>query len=293
MRKLPLLFLAILLTGQDVVIRTSVQLVTILATVKNQRGGLVGSLGKEDFTILDEGHKQDIRIFDREAGMPLTVALLVDSSGSTAKDLRFELDSATRFLRTIIRPEDRACIFSFNQSVEQIGTFTNDVAALERHVRSIHSEGGTSLYDAIFLASEQLRHLPGRRVIVLVTDGDDTTSVVGYQQALHAAQDSDAVIYGMIVVPIPGSAGRDIGGEHAMMTLSDDTGGRAFQPRPATDLDPVFKDLAEELRTQYVLGFYAQPLTGAKPFRRLEVKTVNPAFAVQARKGYYFKDNFR
>src|ERR1017187_10765253 len=167
MRKLPLLFLAILLTGQDVVIRVQVQLVTVLATVKNQRGGLVGSLGKEDFAILDEGRPQDIRVFDRQAGVPLSVALLVDSSGSTAKDLKFELDSATRFLRTIIRPEDRACIFSFNQSVEQIGDFSNDVASLERHLRSIRSEGGTSLYDAIFLASEQLHHLPGRRVIVL------------------------------------------------------------------------------------------------------------------------------
>jgi len=292
MRKLPLLFLAILLSAQDV-IRVQVQLVTILATVKNPQGALVGSLTKDDFKILDDGRPQDIRIFDRQAGMPLTVALLVDSSGSTAKDLRFELDSASRFLRAIIRPEDRACIFSFNQSVVQIGDFTSDVNALERHLKDIRSEGGTSLYDAIFLASEQLRTRPGRRVIVLVTDGDDTTSVVGYQQALHGAQDADAVIYGLIVVPIPGSAGRDIGGEHAMMSLSDDTGGRAFQPRPATELDPVFKDLAEELRTQYVLGFYAQAIPGAKPYRRLEVKTANPAFAVQARKGYYFRDNFK
>ena len=124
MRKLPFLLLAILLAAQDSsIIRVQVQLVTVLATVKNQRGGLVGSLAKEDFAILDEGRPQDLRIFERQAGMPLSVALLVDSSGSTAKDLKFELDSATRFLRTIIRPEDRACIFSFNQSVERIGDF--------------------------------------------------------------------------------------------------------------------------------------------------------------------------
>lgn len=297
MRKLPILFLAALLAAvlvaQDTVIRVQVQLVTILATVKNTRGGLVGSLNKEDFTILDEGRQQEIRLFDRQAGMPLSVALLVDSSGSTAKDLRFELDSASRFLRAVIRTEDRACIFSFNESVSQVGDFTSDLDRLDRSIKSIRSEGGTSLYDAIFLASEQLRRRPGRRVIVLVTDGDDTTSVVGYQQALHAAQDSDSVIYGLIVVPIAGSAGRDIAGEHALITLSNDTGGRAFQPHAATDLDPVFRDLAEELRTQYVLGFYAQPLQGSKPYRRIEVKTVDPAFAVQARKGYYFRESFR
>ena len=279
MRRLPFFLLAILLCAQDQVIRMKVQLVNVLATVKNDRGALAGSLTKNDFVILDEGRPQEIRVFERETGVPLTVALLVDSSGSTAKDLKFEIDSASRFIKDILRPQDSICIFSFNHSVEQIGNFSNDASALDHSLRRIYSEGGTSLYDAIFLASEQLHSRQGRRVIVLVTDGDDTTSKVSYQQALHAAQDADAVI-GVIVVPILAPVGRNIGGEHALITLSGDTGGRAFQPRAATDLDPVFKSLSEELRSQYVLGFYAQApaVRGTRGVRHLEVKSVIPGF---------------
>ena len=295
MKRIPLFCLAVLLAAQDQTFRMNVQLVSVLATVKNAKGGLVGSLTKDDFTILDEGEPQPIRVFDKQSGIPLVIALLIDSSGSTAKDLKFEKESGSRFIHNIVRPQDSLCIFSFNQTVEQYGGFTSDFTQLETSLKRITSEGGTSLYDAIFLASEQLRQHQGRRVIVLVTDGDDTTSIANYQQALHAAQDADAAIYGVIVVPIPGSVGRNIGGEHALITLAGDTGGRTFQPSAATALDPIFKDLAEELRTQYVLGFYAQPLakgktSAARGYRHVEVKTTAPGFTVQARKGYYFRE---
>ncbi len=285
-------FLALfaLLLAQQPTIKVDVQLVNILATVKDARGALIPNLTKDDFVILEEGKPQDIRIFDRTAGTPLAVALLVDSSLSTAKDLKFEQDSAMRFLHSLVEPQDRISIFSFSHDVTQLCDFTPDLLRLERAVRSIHADGGTSLYDAILLASERLKRVEGRRMIILVTDGGDTTSVVDYHQALRAALEADVVIYSVIIVPIPGESGRNTGGEHALITLADGTGGRAFQPRLATDLDPVFRDIEAELRTQYVLGYYPHAVKGAKPYRRLEVRVLNPFFTVQARKGYYFRE---
>jgi len=276
--------------AQEVAIRVEVRLVTVLATVKDPHGGLVSNLTRDDFVVLDEGHPQEIRVFDRQAGTPLAVTLLVDASLSTAKDLRFEQESASRFLRSLLRPQDRAALYSFTHDVTQVCDFTNDVPQLEKALRGIQPYGGTSLYDAIFLAAERLKSREGRKVIILVTDGGDTTSTVDFHQALRKAQEADAVIYGVIIVPIKGEAGRNIGGEHALIGLSDGTGGRTFLPRIASELDPVFKDIESELRTQYVLGFYPQPVRGASAFRKLEVRSANPLFTVQARKGYYARE---
>jgi len=285
-----LLLLTAALAAQDVAIRVEVRLVTVLASVKDARGGLVPNLTRDDFVVLDEGRPQEIRVFERQAGTPLAVTLLMDASLSTAKDLRFEQDSASRFLRSLLRPQDRVAVYSFTHDVTMVCDFTNDAARLDKAMRGIQSHGGTSLYDAVFLAAEQLKSREGRKVIILVTDGGDTTSTVDYHQALRKAQEADAVIYAVTIVPIPGEAGRNIGGEHALIGLSDGTGGRTFQPRVASDLDPVFRDIESELRTQYVLGFYPQPVKGATAYRKLEVRTANPFFTVQARKGYYARE---
>lgn len=285
-----LLLLTATLAAQDVAIRVEVRLVTVLASVKDSRGGLVPNLTRDDFVILDEDQPQEIRVFDRQAGTPLAVTLLIDASLSTAKDLKFEQDSAARFLRSLLRPQDRIAVFAFTHDVTQVCDFTNDAARLEKSMRGIQSHGGTSLYDAVFLAAERLKSREGRKVIILVTDGGDTTSTVDYHQALRKAQEADAVIYAVTIVPIKGEAGRNIGGEHALIGLSDGTGGRTFLPRVATDLDPVFRDIEAELRTQYVLGFYPPPVKGAGVYRKLEVRSANPLFTVQARKGYYARE---
>ncbi len=288
------LALAVLLAAaagaQEISIKVDVRLVNILATVKDEHGALVPNLVKEDFVVLEEGRPQEIRIFDREAGMPVAIAMLLDASLSTAKDLKLEQESGARFLHSLMRPQDRAALFAFTHDVYQLTEFTSDVARLEKAIRIIRPAGGTSLYDAIFVAAGQLKPRQGRKVMVLVTDGGDTTSTLDYHQALHAAQQADAVIYSVIIVPIPSEAGRNIGGEHALITLSEGTGGRAFQPRAAADLDPVFREIEAELRTQYVLGFYPRTIPGADSYRRLEVRTANRSFTVQARKGYYFRE---
>ncbi len=285
-----LLPVAAALLPPQVSIRVDVPLVTILATVKDAQGSLVGDLNKEDFVVREDGRPQEIRVFDRQSNSALAIALMVDASLSTAKDLKFEQESAARFLHSLVRPRDRISLFAFNHDVTQMTGFTSDLTRLERGLRSIRSAGGTSLFDAIFLAAERLKHQEGRKLIILVTDGGDTTSVVDFHQALEAAQLADAVIYSVIIVPIPNDAGRNIGGEHALISLSDGTGGRAFQPRAASEIDPVFREIENELRTEYVLGYYPQAAAGAPAYRRLEVQVRNPSFTVQARKGYYFRE---
>jgi Ca-activated chloride channel family protein len=271
-------------------IRVDVRLVNILATVRDAGGRLVPHLRRQDFMIFEDGRPQEVRVFDRQAGTPLAIALVIDASLSTAKDLRFEQDSALRFFRNLVRSQDRVSLFSFSHEVRQIADFTADFARLEKAIRGIRPEGGTSLYDAVFLAAGELTRQEGRRVMVLVTDGGDTTSRTAYHKALRAAQFADAVVYAVTVVPIPSEAGRNIGGEHTLINLADGTGGRAFVPRVASDLDSVFAELADELRTQYVLGFYPQARRGAQAFRKLEVRVTHPSFTVQARKGYYFEE---
>jgi len=284
-----LLLVPLWLTAQET-LRVTVRLVNVTATVRGPDGQLARALTREDFEVLDEGQAQAIRVFAREAEVPLSIALLLDISGSTAKDLKFEQDSASRFARSILREQDRIALFPFNDEVTQATAFTSSAIRLEQVLRSVRPGGGTSLFDAIFLAAEQLRKQQGRKVMILVTDGGDTTSHIGFKEALRAAQEADAVLYSIIVVPIRSDAGRDTAGEHALQLLSEGTGGRFYTPENAAQFDPVFAGIADELHTQYVLGFYADPNLAAGGYRRLQVRVLSPGFTVQARKGYYLRD---
>ncbi len=295
MRRLPLavsLALALVLLGQEEpLLRVNVRLVRILATARNAAGALVGSLNKEEFTVLDNGVPQQIAVFERHTEQPLSVALLVDNSGSTAKDLKFEVDSVTRFLRRLFgegNSKDSVALYSFNYQVVKQNHFTRNPGSLEHSLKLLHGEGGTSLYDAIYLASEELEHREGRRVLVIVTDGGDTTSSKDFHAALGAAQLADAVIYPILVVPITNDAGRNIGGENALTTLSQGTGGRVFHPSLGAALDNAFSDILQELRTQYLLAYYPKnvPLTKNR-FHRIEVRVNGPELRVLARNGYY------
>ncbi len=273
----------------------NVQLVRILATVKDANGALVGSLEKADFAVRDNGAIQQIAVFERETEQPLSIAVLIDASGSTAKDLKYETDSVTRFVRAVTRsgnPQDAVALYSFNwEVVKQVG-FTRDPATIDRQLRLLHGEAGTSLYDAILLASRDIEGRPGRKVLVVVTDGGDTLSRTSFQLAAEAAQLADAVIYPILVVPVTNDAGRNIGGENALTTLSQRTGGQVFAPTLGTELDKAFDGILRDLRTQYLLAFYPKgaPLT-ADRFHSLQVtvtgSSATPAWKVSARSGYY------
>jgi len=275
----------------DAVFRSNVQLVRILATVKDQSGALVGSLEKGDFEVRDNGVPQQISIFERQTDQPLSVAVLIDNSGSTAKDLKYETESVTRFLRALLRegnPEDAVSLYSFNWQIVKQNAFTRNVAAVERSLKALRGEAGTSLYDAILLASRDIEDRRGRKVLVIVTDGGDTTSRSDFQRAAEAAQLADAVIYPVLVVPITNEAGRNVGGENALTTLSQRTGGRVFEQSLGAALDQTFDQIIRDLRTQYLLAFYPRDVPPTKErFHSLDISLAQSGLQVKARNGYY------
>ena len=276
---------------QDNVIRVNVRLVRMLVTVKDADGQLIGSLNKDDFSIFDNGVKQDIAVFERQTEQPLSVAVLVDTSASTGIELRYELDSVSKFLKALLgegNPDDTVALYSFNWQVNLLSSYTRRFARVDSQLKQLKSEGGTSLYDAIYLASRELENRDGRHVLVIVTDGGDTTSVKDFHQALEAAQLADALLYPVLVVPITNDAGRNVGGENALTTLAAGTGGRVFLPSPGAELDRAFSDILRELRTQYLVGFYPRDIPPTKDrFHSLRVGVPGRNLRVLTRSGYY------
>ncbi len=280
------------LLAQSTVFRDTVTQVHVIASVKNTKGELVGTLQKSDFTVLDNGVPQEIRVFERQSAVPLSIALLIDVSGSTAKDLKYETDSATKFLKALLtegNPEDVVGLYTFDSDVYPVKRFTHNYASLDNALKYIHGSGGTSLYDAIYLAAHDLEERPpGRKVVVVISDGGNTTSSLPIEKCLKAAQFADAVIYPVVVVPITNEAGRNTGGEHALIFMAQGTGGRTFFPSAGKELDQAFTDILNELRTQYFLGYYPKdvPLT-KNPFHKLEVEVDRADLQVHSRNGYY------
>jgi Ca-activated chloride channel family protein len=254
-------------------------------------GAVITNLDRQDFRVLDSGIEQNISVFERNTSLPLSVAVMIDTSGSTRGDLRFEEESILRFIPTLLNagnPDDTFALFSFNWRVNLESDFSRSLKRAERALHALQGEGGTSLYDAIYLVSDTLSTREGRHVMVVVTDGGDTTSYKKYQDALSAAQRSDVVIYPVIVIPIPSDAGRNTGGEHALATLAASTGGRIFYPEGFEHLDTAFADILRELRTQYLLGYYPSGVREEpRSFHPVKVEVPNAPVRISARSGYY------
>ncbi len=285
------LYLAAPAWAQDPTIRVNVRLVHMLVTVKDQNGQLMGSLNKDDFSVSDNGVPQEIAVFGRQTEQPLSVALMLDSSASVGIDLRYETDSAAKFLKALIgegNPEDAAALYTFDWQITMLKSFTRRFTLLEQALHQVKATGGTSMYDAIYLVSRELEYRDGRHVMVIVTDGGDTTSSKDFHQALESAQRADAVMYPIVVIPIANSAGRNIGGENALTTLAAGTGGRVFRPSSAPELDRAFSDILRELRTQYLIGYYPKDVPPTKDrFHTLKVTLGNRNLRVNTRSGYY------
>jgi Ca-activated chloride channel family protein len=277
--------------AQQAVFRTNVNLVHVVTTVRDRSGSLVGALQRGEFEIYDNGVRQDLAVFERQTNQPVSIVLMIDTSGSTGKDLKYETDSASRFLRALLSEgsgRDAVALYGVNADVTQVRDFTHDYISLEMSFRRLVPEGATALYDAILLGSRALEKREGRKIIVIVTDGDDTYSKTTSHQALEAAQLADATIYPVVVVPITNDAGRNIGGEHVLTFMAEGTGGRTFLPTLGAELDKAFSEIVQELRTQYMLGFYPHGVPPAKDrFHTLEVRVKSPELRVSARNGYY------
>jgi Ca-activated chloride channel family protein len=282
---------AALLAQQPTVFRANVNLVRVVATVKTQTGQIVGTLAKDEFEIYDNGVKQPVAVFEHQTEQALSVVLMVDTSGSTAKELKYEADSASRFFHALLGEgnlQDSAALYTFNWEIREQQPYTRDLKALDGRLKLMHGEAGTAMYDAVYLGAQRLESRQGRKVIVVVTDGGDTVSKVTVHKALEAAQLADAAIYAIVVMPITNDAGRNIGGEHALEFMADGTGGRCFQPTVGAELDKAFTSIITELRTQYLLAYYPQnvPLNKDR-FHKLQVRVTRPDLRVSARTGYY------
>ena len=273
-------------------INVRVKLVNVFTTVTDEHGAPVGGLQKENFQLFEDGKQQKISVFDRESAIPLSILLAIDTSLSTRKDLPLELASARKFAHDILRPVDGLSVYEFNENVNEVTSFTSDLKHIDRAIQHLDVGSATALYDAIYLGSEALDKRQGRKVMVVITDGGDTVSQVSYKEAVRRAQEAEAVLYSIIVVPIEASAGRDTGGEHALMQLSEDTGGRYFYASSMSQLDQAFQQISEELRTEYLLAYYPDAPRSESDFHRIDVKVVSApktVLKVRHRTGYFIR----
>lgn len=272
--------------------RVNVRLVNVFTTVTDSRGAPVADLTKDDFQLLEDGVPQTIKVFEKESAIPLSIALAIDTSPSTMRDFKLETTSARRFVHSILRNEDRLSVFEVTEHIDQLTRFTSDLKTIEHGIDSLKTGPGTSIYDAIFLCSESLLDREGRKVLVLITDGGDTTSKADYNGALRRAQQAEAIVYSIIVVPVEADAGRNLGGEHALIQISKDTGGKYYYAEGQQQLDEAFRKISDELRTQYLLAFYPTRKVSDSPFRRIKVELnkkdpEGQVYQVRHRAGYY------
>src|SRR5271163_1422558 len=299
-QRLPLLILCLSIACASVpstaeepetTLKVDVKLVNVFVTVTDARGAPVANLQKENFLLKEDGKEQKIAIFDKESALPLSIVLAVDTSLSTRKDLPLELISAKKFAHTIVRPQDGLAVYKFSETVSELVPFTADLKRIDEGIDRVRNGSATALYDAVYLGSHALSRRQGRKVMVVITDGGDTMSQTDYKEALRAAQESEAIIYSIIIVPIEASAGRDTGGEHALIQISNDTGGKYYYATSSPQLDDAFRQISDELRTQYLLAYYPSERYSESDFRQLKVELANPPpggpYQSHYRAGYY------
>jgi VWFA-related protein len=291
----------------DPVIKVDVNIVNVLCSVRNKNGGLVGNLEKNDFTLMEDGKQQEIKYFTRETDLPLTLGLLVDVSGSQERLIDTEKRAAQAFFSQVLHKRDEAFLISFGAEAELLQDSTGSLRLLQDGLNQLHlsvpvggihpgpvptmqNQAGTILYDAVYLASnDTLKTEVGRKALILITDGVDTGSKVSRDKSIEAAQKADAIIYSIFYQDSAayGPFGGGGGGEAELRRMSDQTGGRVFHIDRKTTLEDAFKDIQEDLRTQYSLGYNSTNPRKDGSYRRLDIKTSNKDQKVQARKGYY------
>src|SRR3984957_1198610 len=301
---------ALLLAQDDAsTLKVEVNLVNILFSVRDKKSGLVGNLNKDDFKVFEDGKEQEVKFFTRETDLPLTIGLLIDVSASQMNLIEIEKNAAYQFFGSVLRKQDLAFLISFGEESELLQDYTNSPKLLRAGLEGLHvSSGvggfgpgpvptisqprGTVLYDAVYVASaDQLKGQVGRKVLVLITDGEDEGSKYKISQAIEAAQKADAIIYGFYYVDRAFYMGHGMvfGGssDSALRQMSEDTGGHVFHVDRKMPLQDPFTEWQEKMRSQSAIGY--TPTNPAKDgtFRKLEVRTTNKDWKVQARKGYY------
>ena len=284
------------------VIKSEVTLVNLFATVRDKNKRVITDLKQDDFKIFEDSHEEKISFFSKEMNLPITLGLLLDTSGSEQRNLPTIQEAGSRFIRRVLRKGDEAMVMSFDSDVDLLSDLTDDRSQLDRAINKarINIPGGgmiagnpgpiggqqitgTALYDAIYLAcGDKLNGEAGRKALVIVTDAEDEGSKVRLEEAIEAAQRTDTVIHILLVVDPRYGGNASVGHK-----LAEDTGGRMISVRSEKNIEEAFDQISEELRSQYTLGYY--PTNNAKDgkFRKIKVETNNSELKVLARKGYY------
>jgi VWFA-related protein len=286
-------------TIQGPTIKTQVNLVNLFVTVRDKSKRIVTDLKQDDFKVAEDGQDQKIAFFSKEVTLPITLGLLMDTSGSEQYMLGAIQDGASSFLNLVMRKGDEAMVMSFDLDVDLLADFTDDRSQLNRaiHKAQINTGGGgitpgtlpsggakgTNFYDALYLAcNEKLSTEAGRKAIVVLTDAEDNGSKVRVEEAIEAAQRTDTVVHILLVYDPHYGANSSIAKK-----ITDETGGRMIVVNSEKHLQEAFDQISEELRSQYTVGYYPTNSARDGKFRKIKVDLANHDLKVLARKGYY------
>src|SRR5882672_7267178 len=285
--------------AQGPALKKTVNLVNLFATARDKNKRIVGDMRQDDFKIFEDGQEQKIAFFSKEVTMPITLGLLIDTSGSEQNRLGAEQEAASRFMERVMRKGDEAMVISFDTDVDLLADFTDDRAQIERAINKARigaisggvvtpgtipsNTGGTHFYDAVYLAcGEKLATEAGRKALVILTDAQDEGSKVRLEEAIESAQRTDTVVH-VLLVHDPGYSWRP----DVAKKLSDETGGRTIEVSSEKKLNEAFDQISEELRSQYTVGYYPTNTSKDGRFRKVKVETANKDYRILTRKGYY------
>ena len=260
-------------------IKVKVDLVNVLVSVLDEHNRPAPDLAVEAFQVLDEDNPQTIAVFEKETQQPLDLALMIDASLSAQLGMPTQREAAAHFIQQVLRKGDRLAVYAFDENVTQLAAFSDNVGHLQDAVRRVPQGAGTSIYDAVYLGSRTLARQGSerRRVIILITDGGETTSHADFDSARREAVRTGTLLYTVVVRSVKNESGRNTAGEHALETITDTTGGAVFYPDSSAELDGIFERINRELRTQYRLGYYPNPRGPADTYRRIEVTVKAPS----------------
>ncbi|HZP34027.1 MAG TPA: VWA domain-containing protein [Candidatus Acidoferrales bacterium] len=282
-------------------IRVQVNLVNLFATVRDKKTKqIISSLQQDDFKIAEDGVEQKISFFSRESTLPITLGLLIDTSGSETNMLGAEQEAAVRFLSRVMRKGDLAMVVSFDTDSDLLADLTDDQGRLDRainrtRINAPSAQGplaqsipGTVFYDAVYAAChDRLAEEAGRKALVILTDAQDEGSTLKLQDAIEAAQRTDTVVHILLI----GDSRFGGGNESIAKKLTDETGGRTIVVRSEKNLEQAFDQISEELRSQYTLGYYSSNTARDGSYRKVRVETSRKDLEVLARRGYYAPKN--
>jgi VWFA-related protein len=283
-------------------IRVELNVVNLFATVRDKHKAVVTGLTKDDFQVYEDGQPQEISYFSAESSLPITVGMLIDTSGSEEFMLGAEKDAGSRFLARVMRKGDLAMIMTFDTDVDLLADFTEDRSVLNRAINRAQinapsggmiaqgplpssGSGGTNFYDAVYLAAhDKLSSEAGRKAIIVLTDAEDNGSKLRLTDAIEAAQRTDTVIHVLLVAA-------DGGDVNVAKRLADETGGRMIAVRSEKNLEQAFDQISEELRNQYTVGYVPTNKTRNGGYRKVKIEMKNKEFSALTRRGYYAPNN--